>query len=61
MVEALGWPELLIIRVIILLLVGGKKLLEVGSSPGRAISEFKRGLQGDADNDSAPEKLADQQ
>ncbi|MBI3328592.1 MAG: twin-arginine translocase TatA/TatE family subunit [Nitrospinae bacterium] len=37
----LGFPELLIIMVIVLLLFGGKKLPEIASGLGKAVREFK--------------------
>jgi TatA/E family protein of Tat protein translocase len=42
--SSIGLPELLLILMIALLLFGTKRLPELGSSLGRAISEFKRGL-----------------
>jgi sec-independent protein translocase protein TatA len=38
----LGFQELLIILVIVLLLFGGKKLPEIASGLGKAVREFKR-------------------
>lgn len=38
----IGFPELLIILIIALLIFGPKKLPEVGKSVGRAIREFRR-------------------
>jgi TatA/E family protein of Tat protein translocase len=61
MFETIGFPELLIILVIVLLLFGSRKLPEIGSSLGRAITEFKRGLRGDAATRETPEKLTDHQ
>lgn len=40
----LGWPEILIIGVIMLLLFG-RRLPEVGRSLGQGIVEFKKGLK----------------
>lgn len=37
----LGWPELLIILVVALLLFGGSRLAGIGKGTGRAIREFK--------------------
>ncbi len=44
-----GWPELVILGVLALLIFGGR-LPEVGRSLGRGIVEFKRGLQGIEDD-----------
>jgi sec-independent protein translocase protein TatA len=40
----LGGPELIIILVIFILLFGAKKLPELGSSVGKSIKNFKRGV-----------------
>ena len=40
----LGTPELVVILGIAFLIFGGKKLPEIGSGLGKAISSFKRGL-----------------
>jgi len=40
----LGTPELIIIMGIAFLVFGGKKLPELGSGLGKAISSFKKGL-----------------
>lgn len=41
----LGTPELIVILTIAFLVFGGKKLPEIGSGLGKAISSFKNGLQ----------------
>ena len=40
----LGTPELIVILAIAVLVFGGKKLPEVGSGLGKAISSFKKGV-----------------
>ena len=40
----LGTPELIVILAIAFLIFGGKKLPEIGSGLGKAISSFKRGI-----------------
>ena len=52
MFGSLGFPEIILILVVIALLFGGKKLPEVGKGLGQAIQNFKKALQGD---DSAEE------
>ena len=42
----IGWGELVVILGIVLLLVGGRKLPELGRSLGEAIREFQRALRG---------------
>ena len=43
----LGFREILIILVIILVLFGAKRIPELARSLGRGITEFKGGLKGD--------------
>lgn len=40
----LGTPELIVILAIAFLIFGGKKLPEIGSGLGKAITSFKKGL-----------------
>ena len=40
----LGTPELVVILAIAFLVFGGKKLPEIGSGLGKAISSFKKGI-----------------
>ncbi|HBI15720.1 MAG TPA: twin-arginine translocase TatA/TatE family subunit [Desulfobulbaceae bacterium] len=40
----LGTPELVVILGIAFLIFGGKKLPEIGSGLGKAISSFKKGI-----------------
>lgn len=46
--QNLGWPEILILLTLGILLFG-KRLPEVGRSLGKGIVEFKRGLKGIGD------------
>lgn len=48
----LGIGEGLILLVIVLLLFGGKKLPELGSSLGKALTNFKKGMN----DESKPEQ-----
>ena len=41
---SLGWGELLVILAIVVLLVGGRRLPEVGRALGEAIQEFRKAL-----------------
>lgn len=56
MLGNLGFSELMILMVVILLVFGAKRLPEIGSSIGKGIREFKRSISdaGDAIN-SAPD------
>jgi sec-independent protein translocase protein TatA len=40
----LGWPEIVIILVVLLLLFGAKRLPEMGRSLGRGMREFKEAV-----------------
>ena len=41
----LGWWEILIIALVILLLIGGKKIPELMKGLGKGVSSFKKGLK----------------
>lgn len=43
----LGWKELLIILVIVLLIFGTKRLKNLGGDLGDAVRGFKKGVSGD--------------
>jgi len=42
----IGWGELLVVFGIVLLIVGARRLPEIGRSLGQAVREFQRALQG---------------
>ena len=48
----IGWRELLIILVIVLLVFGTKRLKNIGSDLGEAVKGFKKGM---ADGEAKPE------
>ena len=54
----LGMGEIVIVLVVILLLFGGKKLPQLGSALGQAMTNFKKGLsdQKKVDENSTEEK-----
>lgn len=45
----IGWGELLIILLIVLLVFGASRLPQIGEGVGKAIKNFKRGLATDDD------------
>lgn len=45
MLPNVGWPELIIVFVIALLLFGPQRLAGIGSALGKAIREFRHSLQ----------------
>ena len=54
----LGWKELVIVLVIVLLVFGTKRLGNIGADLGNAIKGFKKGMK--TDDEQKPETL-DQQ
>lgn len=43
--QSFGWPELLIVLVVLALVFGVGKLADVGGALGRSIREFRRELR----------------
>lgn len=52
----IGTPELIIILVIVLLLVGGKKLPELARSVGESVQELRKGVNDEAKPAEGSEK-----
>lgn len=52
----IGWRELLIVLVIVLLVFGTKRLKNVGSDLGEAVRGFKKGMSGDEGDKPAETK-----
>lgn len=57
----IGWPEIILILIIALLLFGAKRLPEIGKSMGKAIREFKKSYRDmtdelDKDETDSPEE-----
>ena len=50
----LGFPEILLILVVVLLLFGAKRLPEIGASFGKGIREFKRSMTEASEAINAP-------
>ena len=53
----IGFPELLVILVIALLVFGGKRLPEIARSLGESINEFKKGLRSEGQADEEKNSL----
>jgi sec-independent protein translocase protein TatA len=49
MLGGIGWPEIVVILIIALIVFGPKRLPEMGRSLGRGIREFRGSLSGDHD------------
>lgn len=52
----LGWIELIIILVIVLVIFGAGKLPEIGSGLGKGIRNFKKATKAEDEIDVTPEK-----
>ncbi len=44
MFGSIGWPQLLIVLAIVLVIFGAKRVPEIGASFGKGIREFKKSL-----------------
>jgi sec-independent protein translocase protein TatA len=47
----LGWQEILILLLILVLLFGAKKLPEIGRGLGESIRNFKKAIKGEENED----------
>jgi sec-independent protein translocase protein TatA len=52
--ETIGFPELLVILGVAVLLFGGKKIPEVAKGLGEGIRNFKTALKGEPEKTEAP-------
>jgi len=48
--NSLGWPELLVIGIVFILLFGAKKLPEAAKGIGKSIKDFKTAVRGETDD-----------
>ncbi len=55
-----GFPELMLIFAIALLLFGGAKLKGIGRGLGEAIHEFKKGMNGEGEPSDQKSKSGEQ-
>jgi sec-independent protein translocase protein TatA len=51
MLGGIGWPEIVVILIIALIVFGPKRLPEMGRSLGKGIREFRGSLSGDDDHE----------
>jgi sec-independent protein translocase protein TatA len=51
MLGGIGWPEIVVILIIALIVFGPKRLPEMGRSLGKGIREFRGSLSGDSNDD----------
>ena len=47
----IGWPEILLILLVVLLLFGAKRLPDLARSLGKSLREFKKGREEDEASD----------
>ncbi len=52
----LGWPEVIIITVIAILIFGPKKIPELGSTLGKTLRGFKEGVNQTEENSADSEE-----
>jgi sec-independent protein translocase protein TatA len=57
----IGTPELVIILLIVLLLVGGRKLPELARSVGQSMQELRKGMSNDKKQTNTTNKTATQE
>jgi len=55
----IGWGELLVIFVIVLLILGPRRLPELGRSLGQAIRSFQQAMRGEKDKGEQKDKKDD--
>lgn len=53
---SIGWPEIVIVLVILLVIFGPKRLPHLGKSIGQSVRGFKSGIKGD-DEDEEKERI----
>lgn len=51
----LGWPEIILIVAVVLLLFGGRKIPELMKGLGRGVKEFKDGMNNPDGDTKKPE------
>ena len=66
MFKSFGWPEALVILVVVLVIFGAGKLPQIGGALGKSIREFRKAKEGSdeeegktKDKTSTPKEIAD--
>tara|TARA_B110000014_G_C20110400_1_gene584826 strand:- start:492 stop:677 length:186 start_codon:yes stop_codon:yes gene_type:complete len=52
--KGMGWPEILLILVVVMIIFGIGRLPEVGSGLGKGIRQFKKALAGKEEKEKTP-------
>lgn len=52
----IGFGEIIVVLLVVLLLFGAKRLPEIGRSLGHAAREFKKALSGDSQKEESEDK-----
>lgn len=55
----LGFPELVVILIIVLVIFGGGKLPQIGDALGKSIRNFKKAATGDDEDHKPPPESAE--
>ena len=58
MFRSIGFPELMVILLVAIVLFGGKKLADVGKGLGEGIRNFKSSIKGDEEPPAPPRPAA---
>ena len=53
----IGMPELVIILVIVMIILGANKLPQMGAGLAKGIRNFKKGMNDKEETDAAPKKI----
>ena len=54
--RGMGWPEILLILVVVMIIFGIGRLPEVGSGLGKGIRQFKKALSGNEEEEKSQEE-----
>ena len=54
----LGWPEIVLILVIVLIIFGAGKLPQIGNAVGKIIKEFRKASRGEDKEDQEKTKAS---
>ena len=49
---SIGWPEIILIILLVVLIFGAKKIPEIGRGIGDGIRNFRKAMKGDAEDKS---------